>query len=62
MRMMVKNGPPFNLLRASFTDNYELITDNFIISGSFTCWVIIVQPLSFYENESKLLKGNFPND
>ena len=44
MRMMVKNGPPFNLSRASFTDNYELITDNFIISGSFTCCVIIVQP------------------
>jgi len=31
-------------MRASFTDNYELITDNFITSGSSASCVIIVQP------------------
>ena len=32
------------MMRVSFTDNYELITDNFVIFGSSACCVIIVQP------------------
>ena len=32
-------------MRASCTDYYELITDNFITSGISTYCVIIVQPL-----------------
>ena len=42
---MYKNGPPSSLMRASCTDYYELITDNFITSGISTYCVIIVQPL-----------------
>ena len=38
---MVKNGPPFKLMRASFTDNYELIT--FLIPHSSTYGVMIEQ-------------------
>ena len=41
---MYKNGPPSSLMRASCTDYYELITDNFITSGISTYFVIIVQP------------------
>ena len=44
---MYKNGPPSSLMRASCTDYYELITDNFITSGISTYCVIIVQP-QFY--------------
>ena len=35
-------------MRASFTDYYELITDNFITSGISTYCVIIVQPQFAY--------------
>ena len=44
---MYKNGPPSSLMRASCTDYYELITDNFITSGISTYCVIIVQPRVF---------------
>ena len=30
MKTVYKNGPPSHLMRASFTENYELRTDNFI--------------------------------
>jgi hypothetical protein len=38
MRIVYKNGPPSNLMRASFTDHYELRTDHFInFSNSSLC-------------------------
>ncbi|MEE3453305.1 hypothetical protein, partial [Dialister sp.] len=50
-RIVYKNGPPSSLMRASCTDYYELITDNFITSGISTYCVIIVQPLAAKQTE-----------
>ena len=50
---MYKNGPPSSLMRASCTDYYELITDNFITSGISTYCVIIVQPHILPDNPDR---------
>ena len=44
MKIVYKNGPLSYLMRASSTENYELITDNFINFSNSTYCVIFVQP------------------
>ena len=50
-------------MRASFTENYELITDNFFISGSSSYCVIIVQPLTanFYPKNISQMTNSVSN-
>ena len=43
MKIVYKNSPPSHLMRASSTENYELITDNFINFSNSTYCVIFVQ-------------------
>ena len=56
MKTVYKNGPLSNLMRASFTENCELRTDNFINSGHSIFCVIIVQPLTKVSSKLVLLQ------
>ena len=49
MKIVYKNSPPSHLMRASSTENYELITDNFINFSNSTYCVIFVQSLLFFK-------------
>jgi len=61
MRILYKNSPPFNLMRASFTDHYELRTDHFINFGNSTYFVIVVshfRSISFMEMQKGIDRKN----